>query len=208
VKKASPSRTAKAVPPVEWDLRLYVAGPNPKSTAAFRNLKRFCEEHMAFRYRIEVIDLMQNPQLAQCDQILALPTLVRKLPAPIRKVIGDLSNTERIIVGLDLRPRDLSPLANGSSSPAPEGGERADHVSLNGKAKRQPLAPEGKRAALEGEIAALRAELAGEEATVTRISRKDREREAAVALDKAAMGRGRQHDTAQSKRNRKKGKHA
>jgi circadian clock protein KaiB len=196
------------VPAVEWDLRLYVAGANPKSTAAFRNIMRFCEEHMAFRYRIEVIDLMQNPQLAQGDQIVALPTLVRKLPAPIRKVIGDLSNTERVIVGLDLRPHDLSPLANGSASPAPEGGERADHVSLNGKAMRQSLPPEGKRAALEGEIAALRAELAGEEATVMRISRKDREREAAVALDKAAMGRGRQHDTTQSKRNRKEGKHA
>jgi circadian clock protein KaiB len=88
-----------------WDLRLYVAGQTTKSLAAFSNLKRLCEEHLAGRYRIEVVDLSQNPQLARGDQILALPTLVRKLPPPIRKIIGDLSNTERVLVGLDLRPR-------------------------------------------------------------------------------------------------------
>src|SRR5579871_951916 len=88
-----------------YDLRLYVAGQTAKSTAAFENLKRICEEHLAGRYRIEVIDLLVNPQLAQGDQILAIPTLVRKLPEPIKKIIGDLSNTERTLVGLDLRPR-------------------------------------------------------------------------------------------------------
>ena len=94
-----------------WDLRLYVAGPSPKSVDAFRNLEQICEEHLAGRYRIEVIDLSKNPQLAQGDQILALPTLVRKLPAPIRKIIGTLSNTERVLVGLDLRYRDSDPFA-------------------------------------------------------------------------------------------------
>lgn len=88
-----------------WDLRLYVAGQTAKSVAAFSNLKRFCEEHLDGKYRIEVIDLMQNPQLARGDQIVAIPTLVRKLPAPVRKIIGDLSNTERVLVGLQLRPR-------------------------------------------------------------------------------------------------------
>lgn len=87
-----------------------------EKTAALLNLKKFCEEHMAFRYRIEVIDLLQKPQLAQGDQILALPTLVRRLPEPIRRVIGDLSNTERVFVGLDLRPRDPGPLTTGSAS--------------------------------------------------------------------------------------------
>lgn len=75
--------------------------------AAFRNLQRLCEEHLAGRYRIEVIDLMKNPQLAQGDQILAVPTLVRKLPEPLRKIIGDLSNTERVLIGLDLRPHGM-----------------------------------------------------------------------------------------------------
>jgi len=88
-----------------WDLRLYVAGRTPKSLAAFENLKRLCEEHLKGQYHIEVIDLLQQPQLAKGDQILALPTLVRKLPEPIKKIIGDLSNTERVLVGLDLRPR-------------------------------------------------------------------------------------------------------
>jgi circadian clock protein KaiB len=88
-----------------WDLRLYVAGQTRKSLSAFANLTRFCEEHLAGKYRIEVVDLLEHPQLAQGDQILAIPTLVRKLPAPIRKIIGDLSNTERVLVGLDLRPR-------------------------------------------------------------------------------------------------------
>jgi len=87
-----------------WDLRLYVAGQTPKSLDAFANLKRICEEHLAGKYKIEIIDLLQNPQLARGDQILAIPTLVRKLPTPIKKIIGDLSNTERVIVGLDMRP--------------------------------------------------------------------------------------------------------
>lgn len=86
-----------------WELRLYVAGQTPKSLTAFANLKHFCEEHLAGKYRIEVIDLLENPQLAQGDQIVAIPTLVRKLPEPIRKIIGDLSNTERVLVGLQLR---------------------------------------------------------------------------------------------------------
>jgi circadian clock protein KaiB len=88
-----------------YQLRLYVAGQTPKSVLAFTNLKRICEEHLAGRYEIEVIDLRQAPQLAQGDQILALPTLVRRLPEPIKKIIGDLSNTERVLVGLDLRVR-------------------------------------------------------------------------------------------------------
>jgi circadian clock protein KaiB len=88
-----------------WELRLYVAGQTTKSLQAFANLKRICEEHLASRYQIEVVDLLISPELAQGDQILALPTLVRKLPEPVRKIIGDLSNTERVLVGLDLRPR-------------------------------------------------------------------------------------------------------
>jgi circadian clock protein KaiB len=88
-----------------YDLRLYVAGKTAKSVNAFANLKTLCEEHLAGRYRIEVIDLLVDPQLAQGDQILAIPTLVRKLPEPIKKIIGDLSNTERTLVGLDLRLR-------------------------------------------------------------------------------------------------------
>lgn len=87
----------------EWELRLYVAGQTPKSLTAFANLKKICEEHLEGKYRIEVIDLLKNPRLAEGDQILAIPTLVRKLPEPIKKIIGDLSNTERVLVGLDLR---------------------------------------------------------------------------------------------------------
>lgn len=87
-----------------WDLKLYVAGRTAKSQTAFANLKKLCEAHMKGKYRIEVIDLLENPQLAAGDQILAIPTLVRRLPEPIRKIIGDLSNTERVLVGLDLRP--------------------------------------------------------------------------------------------------------
>jgi circadian clock protein KaiB len=87
-----------------WELRLYVAGQTPKSIAAFANLKKICEEHLAGKYRIEVIDLLENPQLAKGDQILAIPTLVRKLPPPLKKIIGDLSNEERVLVGLNLRP--------------------------------------------------------------------------------------------------------
>jgi len=86
------------------ELRLYIAGQTPKSLAALSNLKRICESHLTGKYRIEVIDLMKKPQLARGDQILAIPTLVRNLPTPIRKIIGDLSNTERVLVGLDLRP--------------------------------------------------------------------------------------------------------
>ena len=88
-----------------WNLRLYVAGQTPRAIAALDNLKRICEEHLAGKYQIEVVDLLQNPQLARGDQILAVPTLVRKLPEPVRKIIGDLSNEERVLVGLDLRPR-------------------------------------------------------------------------------------------------------
>jgi circadian clock protein KaiB len=87
-----------------FELRLYVAGQTSRSLAALANLKRICEEHLQGRYRIEVIDLLEHPQLARGDQILALPTLVRKLPEPIRKLVGDLSDTERALVGLDLRP--------------------------------------------------------------------------------------------------------
>jgi len=87
-----------------WELRLYVAGQTPKSLTAFANLKRLCEQHMRAKYHIEVIDLLKNPSLARGDQILAIPTLVRKLPQPMRKIIGDLSNTDRVLVGLDLRP--------------------------------------------------------------------------------------------------------
>jgi len=89
-----------------WQLRLYVAGQTPKSVAAFSNLKAICESHLEGRYRIEVIDLVEHPQLSKGDQILAIPTLVRKLPEPVRKIIGDLSDTERVLVGLDLRSAD------------------------------------------------------------------------------------------------------
>ena len=88
-----------------YRLRLYVAGHTPKSTLAVHNLKQICEEHLQGRYEIEIIDLFENPQLAQGDQILALPTLVRRLPEPIKKIIGDLSNTESVLVGLDLQER-------------------------------------------------------------------------------------------------------
>jgi circadian clock protein KaiB len=88
-----------------WDLRLYVAGQSPKSLAAMQNLKRICDEHLPGRYSIEVIDLMKNPRLAKDDEIVAIPTLVRKLPEPLRRIIGDLSDEERALVGLQLRPR-------------------------------------------------------------------------------------------------------
>lgn len=88
-----------------WDLRLYVAGQTPKSLTALANLKKLCEEHLPGRYRIEVVDLLKHPQLAAGDQIVAIPTLVRKLPTPIRKIIGDLSNLERVLVGFQLRSR-------------------------------------------------------------------------------------------------------
>jgi circadian clock protein KaiB len=109
--KASSPRTARPPSGMEpspsdtWNLRLYVAGQTPRAIAALDNLKKICEEHLAGQYTIEVIDLLKNPQLARGDQILAVPTLVRKLPEPVRKIIGDLSNEERVLVGLDLRPR-------------------------------------------------------------------------------------------------------
>ncbi|HVX87237.1 MAG TPA: circadian clock KaiB family protein [Phycisphaerae bacterium] len=99
---AGAARKQRAKPDV-WNLRLYVAGQTPKSMAAFANLKRICEEHLQGRYTIEVIDLVKDPQLAAGDQILAIPTLVRKIPSPIKKIIGDLSNTERFLVGFDLK---------------------------------------------------------------------------------------------------------
>jgi circadian clock protein KaiB len=88
-----------------WELRLYVAGQSTRSIAAFANLKKLCEEHLAGRYTIEVVDLLEKPQLAKGEQIVAIPTLVRKLPEPIRKIVGDLSNEERTLVGLQLRPK-------------------------------------------------------------------------------------------------------
>ena len=88
-----------------WNLRLYVAGQTPRSLTAFKNLKQICEEYLKGQYHIEVVDLMENPTLARGDQILAVPTLVRKLPQPIRKIIGDLSNTDKVLVGLDIQPR-------------------------------------------------------------------------------------------------------
>lgn len=105
-KTAKPAPSARRKTKADtFMLRLYVAGQTPKSIVAFANLKKICEEHLAGRYEIEVIDLLSNPQLARGDQILAVPTLVRKLPKPVRKIIGDLSNTERVLIGLDLLPR-------------------------------------------------------------------------------------------------------
>lgn len=95
----------RAARPDVWELRLYVAGQTPKSITAFANLKKICEEHLQGKYHIQVIDLLENPKLARGDQIVAIPTLVRNLPEPVRKIIGDLSNTERVLIGLDLRPR-------------------------------------------------------------------------------------------------------
>jgi len=88
----------------EWELRLYIAGKTAKSETALKNLKLYCENHLKGRYRIEVIDLLKKPQLASGDQIIAVPTLVRRIPVPIRKIIGDLSNEEKVLVGLDIRP--------------------------------------------------------------------------------------------------------
>jgi len=99
-------RKPKAQKPEVWKLRLYVAGQTPKSIRAFANLKVLCEEHLKGRYQIEVIDLRENPQLARGDQIVAVPTLVRRLPVPVRTIIGDLSNSVRLLVGLDLRKVD------------------------------------------------------------------------------------------------------
>jgi circadian clock protein KaiB len=103
--KTTAPRKSKKVPAEDvWQLRLYVAGQTPKSLEAFANLKKICQEHLEGKYQIEVVDLLLNPQLAKGDQILALPTLVRKLPEPMKKIIGDLSNTERVLVGLDIKP--------------------------------------------------------------------------------------------------------
>jgi hypothetical protein len=107
----NPAREGEAVDAESgerWELRLYVAGQTPKSLTAYDNLQKICQEHLAGRYSIEVIDLVKTPQLAKDDQIVALPTLVRKLPEPLRKIIGDLSNTEKVLVGLQLRPRKSS----------------------------------------------------------------------------------------------------
>jgi circadian clock protein KaiB len=103
----APGQSGGNVPPEEsaekWELRLYIAGGNPRSVAAFANLKKICETHLPGQYRIEVINLLETPKLSRDDQIIAIPTLVRSLPTPIRKVIGDLSNTEKTLVGLQLR---------------------------------------------------------------------------------------------------------
>ena len=99
------SSTPEAAATTKWDLRLYTAGQSPKSLAALANLKKVCDEHLAGRYSIEVIDLLKNPRLAKDDQIVAIPTLVRKLPEPLRRIVGDLSDTERTLVGLQLRQR-------------------------------------------------------------------------------------------------------
>jgi circadian clock protein KaiB len=98
-------KNGAAHPEEKWELRLYTAGQTPKSLAAIKNLKKVCEEHLAGRYEIEIVDLLKNPRLAKDDQIVAIPTLVRKLPDPVRKIIGDLSDTERALVGLQLRPQ-------------------------------------------------------------------------------------------------------
>jgi circadian clock protein KaiB len=100
------AKASKAAPPKEmiWELTLYVAGNTPKSVLALRNLKKYCAEHLADKYRIEVVDLLVNPKLAEGDQIFAIPTLVRKVPVPVRKIIGDLSDEEKVLVGLNIRP--------------------------------------------------------------------------------------------------------
>jgi len=104
MKKVAPAAKAERAAKPEWQLRLYVAGQTAKSAAALANLRRLCETHLAGRYEIELVDLLVNPKLAAGDQILAVPTLVRKFPEPIRKIIGDLSNEERVLVGLDVKP--------------------------------------------------------------------------------------------------------
>ncbi len=104
-KRARPRSTARRAASKEYLLRLYVAGQTPRSVMAFNNLKQICEEHLAGRYEIEVIDLLVDPTLARGDQILALPTLIRRLPPPVKKIIGDLTSAEHVLVGLDLRPR-------------------------------------------------------------------------------------------------------
>jgi circadian clock protein KaiB len=102
-RKRPPARKTRPTH-AEWELRLYIAGKTPKSVAAFENLKNICETHLKGRYRIEIIDLLENPTLAKGDQIIAVPTLVRKLPQPVKKILGNLANEERVLVGLDLQP--------------------------------------------------------------------------------------------------------
>lgn len=117
--KSSSSSVRSRAPATEtWELRLYIAGASSRSHAAFANLQRICEEHLAGRYRIEIVDLLERPQLARGDQILAVPTLVRKLPTPLRKIIGDLSDTERVLVGLDIRPAARPPRVENKASHA------------------------------------------------------------------------------------------
>ena len=101
--KAVKKKPVEKLPEEKWELRLYIAGNTPKSMAALDNLKKYCKEHLAGKYTLEVIDLLVKPQLAAGDQILAIPTLVRKVPVPIRKIIGDLSNEEKVLVGLNLK---------------------------------------------------------------------------------------------------------
>ena len=102
---AGKKKQAKKAPREEmWILKLYVAGQTPKSIAAFANLNKICDEHLAGRYRIEIVDLLKNPKLAKGDEIVAIPTLVRHLPPPVKKIIGDLANTQRVLVGLNLKP--------------------------------------------------------------------------------------------------------
>jgi circadian clock protein KaiB len=120
--KSAAKKSPRLRTPAEtWELRLYVAGKTPKSIEAFGNLKRICEEHLKGRYQIEVIDLLENPTLARGDQILAIPTLVRKLPPPVKKIIGDFSNTERVLVGLNLRPLKRAPPSGRISQKASDG---------------------------------------------------------------------------------------
>ena len=104
---AKTNKTEKKDTAFKWELRLYIAGNTPKSSTALQNLKRYCEEHLQGEYKIEVIDLLINPKLAEGDQIFAVPTLVRKVPVPIRKIIGDLSDEEKVLVGLNIRPVKL-----------------------------------------------------------------------------------------------------
>jgi len=101
-KATKPRRSSKHA---KWDLRLYIAGRTPRAEKALENLERICREHLAGEYRVVVIDLLKTPQLARGDQIVAVPTLVRNIPTPMRRIIGDLSNTERVLIGLDIRPR-------------------------------------------------------------------------------------------------------
>jgi circadian clock protein KaiB len=103
---AGPAADSELPGEIAYDLRLYVAGQSPKSIRAIENLRSVCDEHLRGRYRIQVIDLLQNPKLARGDEIIAVPTLVRKLPRPIRAIIGDLSNTDQVLIGLQLRPDD------------------------------------------------------------------------------------------------------